>query len=152
VEAYNYFLLALKDLREGSNAVASPTDRSIEGGQVQVESEEPQTLSEAELLLNSARTHRESGNLNQAVANLEKALELEPANPEILQELESTQEELKKLITLHLNEGIKLFNQEELEEAIQEWEKVLELDPANKQAANYREQAEKRLNALKATE
>ena len=144
VEAYNYFLQALTQLR-GESAEAEPfveeeADRGIQ---------QDAGPSESESLLTSAAVQRESGNIKEAIRLLEEAGELEPNNAEIARELEAARDEMKKLITSHLNEGIKLFNQEALEEAIQEWDKVLELDPANKQAANYREQAEKRLNALK---
>ena len=147
VEAYNYFLQSLTQLRGESAEVEMSPETESRGIP-----EEPEDIapSEAENLVASAEVQRESGNIKEAIRLLEEAEELEPNNHYIGRELESARDEMKKLITSHLNEGIKLFNQEALEEAIQEWDKVLELDPANKQAANYREQAEKRLNALKA--
>ncbi len=145
VEAYNYFLQALTQLR-GESPEVEVEAPAEEGRGV----EQDAGPSEVENLLASAAAQRESGNIKEAIRLLEEAGELEPNNVEIARELETAQDDMKKLITSHLNEGIKLFNQEALEEAIQEWDKVLELDPANKQATNYREQAEKRLNALKA--
>jgi tetratricopeptide (TPR) repeat protein len=148
VEAYNYFLQSLAQLREESAEVelsSGPEPRTLQPPELV----EP-APSETDNLRASAAVQQESGNLKEAIRLLEEAGELEPNNAEIVQELETARDEMKKLITDHLNEGIKLFNQEALEEAIQEWDKVLDLDPANKQAAKYREQAEKRLNALKA--
>ena len=144
VEAYNYFLQALTQLR-GESAEAEQLVGPVRG----LEQNTDPGPSEVENLVMSAAVQRESGNIKEAIRLLEEAGELEPNNRDIARELEAARDEIKKLITSHLNEGIKLFNQEALEEAIEEWKKVLELDPSNKQAANYREQAEKRLNALK---
>jgi len=141
LEAYDYFLRSLTILQRGSSG-----DEIVASS---IPIQENSTTSEIEALIRTAKTHREAGKLKEAILTYEQALQLNPGYPEIDQQLEETRDELKKLITAHLNEGIKLFNQEALEEAILEWDKVLELDSSNQQAANYRAQAEKRLNALK---
>ena len=144
VDVYDYIVRSIANLRGGSVAendtVITPEEN---------DSEEALTTSEVESLLNTAKTYREAEDLKKSVDVYEQALRLEPGNVEIVQELEKIRDDIKKLITAHLNEGIKLFNQEALEEAILEWDKVLELDSENQQAINYRAQAEKRLNALK---
>jgi tetratricopeptide (TPR) repeat protein len=93
--------------------------------------------------------YRETGKLNKAIASFKEALKYEPNNAEAALYLQETQDELDVLITDHLNKGIKYFNEDALEDAIREWNKVLELDPSHQEAAEYKEKAQKRLDALK---
>jgi len=93
--------------------------------------------------------HRKAGKFKKAIASFEQALEIEPENAEAAQYLQETQNELDELVMSHLNKGIKYFEQDALEDAIREWDKVLELDPSNEKAAEYKKRAQKRLDALK---
>ncbi|PIE28972.1 hypothetical protein CSA57_10955 [candidate division KSB3 bacterium] len=150
VEAYNYFLQSLIQLQGKRANVEKPVVAKNQGRQPPESGRS--SLSEAEKLRASATAQYKAGNIKEAIRLLEKAELAEPNNRKIAQELEIARTALKELITTHLNEGIKLFNEDSLEEAIQEWDKVHELDPGNKQAIKYREKAEKRLNALKNTQ
>ena len=141
VEAYNYIFQAITNLQQRTSDAEGIFEENIS----------PQrdlSASEVEALLKTAEAYREAGDLKEAITVLEQAGQVNPGNQKISQQLEEVRNEFKEVITAYLNEGIKLFNQEALEEAIVEWDKVLELEPDNKQAANYRAQAEKRLNAL----
>ena len=112
-------------------------------------SEQPEsTQSEAGLLIQTGISYRDAGEVKKAIAAFEQAYQLVPEDPQTVKYLEETQDALKKLITAHLNEGIKLFNQDSLENAIIEWDKVLELDPSNRQAAEYKRRAQTMLNTL----
>jgi len=93
--------------------------------------------------------HRKAGKFKKAIASFKQALEIEPKNAEAAQYLQETQNELDELVMSYLNKGIKFFEQEALEDAIREWDKVLELDPSNQKAAEYKKRAQKRLDALK---
>lgn len=57
--------------------------------------------------------------------------------------------ELNETINIHLKNGIDYFQKEELELAIKEWKIVLELDPYNKTAADYKARAEAILEKMK---
>ncbi len=144
LEAYNYILQAITNLQRGIRAI----DPTAEEPPQETQTPQDRETSEIDALMATALSYKEVGDMRKAIVVFEQAVELAPGNQEIVQQLESTRDELKKSITAHLNEGIRLFNQEALEEAIAEWEKVLDLDPNNEQAANYRQQAEKRLKAL----
>lgn len=141
VEAYNYIFQAITSLQQRTSDAAGIFEEDISF-------QENLSASEVEALLKTAEAYREAGNLKEAITVLEQAEQVNPGNQEISQQLEEVRNDFKEVITAYLNEGIKLFNQEALEEAIVEWDKVLELEPDNKQAANYKAQAEKRLNAL----
>ncbi len=93
--------------------------------------------------------YRKAGKLKKAIAAFRQALKLEPKNTEAANQLQETQNELNALIDLHLKQGIKYFTQENLQDAISEWNIVLELDPSNKEAADYKERAQRKLDALK---
>lgn len=168
-EAYDYFMAATARMREANSAITS--DMLAEHSQqasaeisapsssaINVTTQPPSTagiseqstseVSDAEHFIQTGLKLRESGELKKALSLFENAAQLDPENPEIAQYIETTNLELQKLITFHLNEGIKQFNQEALENAIAEWNKVLELEPSNTQASEYKKRAEQMLEAL----
>lgn len=63
--------------------------------------------------------------------------------------LAKARKERDRAVDLHLKKGIGFFQEEEMEKAIAEWEAVLELDPSNKTAADYKYRAEVILDRLK---
>ncbi len=93
--------------------------------------------------------HREAGNLKKAMASFEQALGTDPKNAEAAQYLQETQNELDALIESYLKQGIKYFTDDALQEAMAEWNKVLELDPSNAKALDYKERTQNKLDALK---
>lgn len=141
-EAYEYFIRAASAIKGGTPIVKTEPEESP--GQKQKDTD----TDKAETLIQQGLNARKAGNLNAAITAFEEAGRLAPQNREIQEYLETTRDDLKKLITFHLNEGIKFFNKEALEDAILEWEKVLEVDPDNPQALEYRERAKKMLDAL----
>ena len=144
-QAYTYFVRATEYLRRGTSEVDPVSVPLFPEEDI---AEENTQVSEAQSLLQTAIASREAGELKTAIATFEQAYQLDPENSRIIDELEETRDELKKLVTAHLNEGIKHFNQDALEAAILEWEKVLELDPSNRQAGEYKKRAETMLETL----
>jgi tetratricopeptide (TPR) repeat protein len=144
-EAYRYFVRATENVRRGTSAVEVLTTNQSPEQPEQLDSSEQ---TEIQNLIQTGKSYQKEGELKKAIATFEQAYQLAPENPEIFEYLEETRYELKKTITAYLNEGIKLFNQDSLEGAILEWNKVLELDPSNRQAAEYKERAETMLNTL----
>jgi tetratricopeptide (TPR) repeat protein len=138
-EAYQYFMHASDNVRRGIADGESTSEPSAPG-------EQPKP--EVQILLENGVASREAGEIKQAIATFEQAYQLAPDDPQIGKYLDETRDELRKLITAHLNEGIKQFNQDALKEAILEWDKVLELDPANRQAIGYKKRAQDMLNTL----
>jgi tetratricopeptide (TPR) repeat protein len=138
-EAYQYFGRASENVRRG-----------IADGEMIPEPLTPgeQPKSEVQILMEAGVGYREAGEIKQALATFEQAYQLTPDDPQIVKYLDETRDDLQKLITAHLNEGIKQFNQDALKEAILEWDKVLELDPVNRQAIDYKKRAQDMLNTL----
>ncbi len=139
-EAYEYFIRAANAMREGTSRSRRDLEERLE--QDRKEERESENLSQQGIIVWKA------GDLKSAIAFFEQALQLAPQNRDIQNYLDQTRDEFQKQITFHLNEGIKFFNREALEDAILEWEKVLDLDPDNSQALEYRRRAEKMLDAL----
>jgi len=104
--------------------------------------------SDVQSIIQEGKAYHEKGELKKAIASFEQALKLEPGNTDAATQLQATQDELKASVDSHLKQGIKYFNQENLEDAMTEWKKVLELDPTNKDALDYKEKTQKRLDAL----
>jgi len=148
-EAYEYFMRAMLNIQQGTTTSPEPQPQPNQPTPPAERSAPAET--ELDTLLRTAQAHREAGKLNDALAGFEQAAQLARGNPAIAQQIVATREELEKAISTHLNEGIRYFNREALEEAIAEWQKVLALDPTHQQALNYKKQAEKRLEALSAT-
>jgi tetratricopeptide (TPR) repeat protein len=138
-EAYQYFVHASDNVRRGASTGESAPEPSAPG-------EQPK--SDVQILMETGVAYREAGEIKQAIATFEQAYQLAPDDPQIVKSLDETRDDLRKLITAHLNEGIKQFNQDALKEAILEWDKVLELDPSNRQASDYKKRAQDMLNTL----
>lgn len=105
--------------------------------------------SDVQSLIQQGIAHREAGELREAITSFKKALEIEPKNAKATQYLKETQQERDALVEKHLNQGIEHFTNEDLQDAMKEWNKVLELDPSNKKALEYKEKTQNRLDALK---
>ncbi len=142
-KAYEYFVSATENVRRGIS-VGEKFPAQFPERSEQVDQEQ----SEVQILIQNGLSYREIGDLKKAITIFEQAYQLDPTNPKVAEYLQETRDDLKKVITAHLNEGIKLFNQDSLEGAILEWNKVLKLDPSNRQAAEYKERAETMLDTL----
>ena len=90
----------------------------------------------------------EAGQVNKAIASFEKAKKQDPNNAEAAQYLQKARAKREELIQQHLNQGIEYFRKEQLEEAMREWNAVLELDPNHAEALANKERTQKMLDAL----
>ena len=89
-----------------------------------------------------------NGQINEAIASFEKALKIDPNNSQASQYLNDAKEQKKQLITGHLHKGIEYFTEEQLEQAMAEWDAVLALDPNNEDALKYKKRTQAMLDAL----
>lgn len=78
----------------------------------------------------------------KAIEEFSAALKALPAYMNTAELLDRAKKERSRAIDDHLRKGIAYFQNEEMEMAIREWEAVLELDPSNKVAADYKDRAE----------
>lgn len=78
---------------------------------------------------------RESGNLKEAAAKLDKASSLDPDNAEIKDYRAKVKEEWQQRTAKEIRdangEGVRLYAAGRIKEAIEIWEKALETDPSN---------------------
>lgn len=109
----------------------------------------------AQVLLAIARCHDLEGDRNQAIATVERVLEQDPANVQALQLIadllgregreEEAQTYLDRLpeteeipVDILLNQGIRFYNDEKLDQALENFERVIRRQPETADAYYYR--------------
>lgn len=83
-----------------------------------------------------------SGKYNKAIKHFSAALADVPDYKDAEVFLNLVRLKRKNYIDFHMKKGVTLFQKEELELAIKEWNGVLAMDPGNKEAAEYKKRAE----------
>jgi tetratricopeptide (TPR) repeat protein len=160
-------LKELEDLKEVEKPEGPKSEKESEsqkelgnpqgsGSQKELENQkEPESLKELDIqddvkkILEKGLSYKERQAYTEAIAEFEKALNLDPNNAQAQTYLEETKTTLQKQVALHLNEGIRYFNDQQLEKAIAEWDKVLALSPDNQKAKDYRKRAHTMLEKLR---
>ncbi|MFH1755870.1 MAG: hypothetical protein ABIA59_09225, partial [Candidatus Latescibacterota bacterium] len=148
----NIKALAPKDQR-ADNAIAR-IQRKIEN-----QSEDLRTKSQRLLIVNlygDALKAYNEGKYESAIYDLEEILRLEPSHQEAKTLLARanrkitplTEEEEAAIRRLYLS-GMQYFAKDQYPEAIAEWEKILEIDPANESVRKNIEEAQERLKQIK---
>jgi Tfp pilus assembly protein PilF len=99
-------------------------------------------------IIQEGTAYRAQGDFKKAIASFEQALKLEPKNTFASTQLQETKDEMGSAIDTHIKQGIKYFTQENLQAAMREWNWVLNVDPANKDALDYKARTQKQLDAL----
>lgn len=117
---------------------------------------EPQRSPEKEDIEALANTHYLKGKVyldaksyQKAIEEFNAALKLVPAYADAKELLNRAKGERDREVDYHLKKGIGYFQREDMNLAIEEWDLVLELDPLNRKAAEYKERAETILDRLK---
>jgi len=82
-----------------------------------------------------------------AIAKWEQVLQYFPNHAQTRQWIERTRNEIAKQISIQelINKGTELYNNNELERAVEEWKKVLDIDPDNAEVENLLTEASARL-------
>ena len=127
----------------GTRRMAGYTVRKKE----QSESEDPEVLANNHYL--KGKIYLEARVYQKAIEEFNSALRLLPSYMDTQQFLARAKKELGKEVDYRFKRGINYFQKEELELAIREWDAVLELDPGNMKAAEYRSRAEAIMERLK---
>jgi len=94
------------------------------------------------------KLYLESNSYAVAIQEFSAVLKYVPAYMNTKDLLALAIKERDKAVDRHLKKGIGFFQKEEMEKAIREWDAVLELDPVNKDALDYRYRAEMILERL----
>ncbi len=100
-------------------------------------------------LLNQAKTSYQSGNYMSALSAVNKLLRADPRNEEAKQLKDKILAVLRANLNTYLSSGIELYNNNEYEKAIAEFDKVLAVEPYNGVATDYRNKAVSKLEAIR---
>ncbi len=103
----------------------------------------------ANMHYNKGRIYLSSGTYNKAIDEFNLVLKYIPGHADAKKLLERARAERENSISAHFKKGIGYFEAEQMELAIKEWDVVLELDPDNKTAADYRSRADAIIKQLK---
>ncbi len=103
---------------------------------------------DTEKIIQTGLRQLEAGEINKAIASFEKAVAIEPDNSQAETYLQKAREMRDQLIEESLHQGIKYFSQEQLEDAMREWDKILELNPSHEEALKYKKRTKTMLDAL----
>ena len=109
--------------------------------------EEPEDIANTHYL--KGKIYLDSKAYAKAIEEFSAALKVLPAYMDTTELLSRARKERDKAVDIRFRKGIAYFQNEEMEMAIKEWEAVLELDPSNKVAADYKYRAEVIMERLK---
>ncbi len=96
-----------------------------------------------------------SGKYNRAIRHFKAALKAMPDYKDAGVLLKMARLERQHFIDFHIKKGVTLFQKEELDKAVKEWNSVLAMDPGNTEAADYKKRAEaiqKKVRKIKDTQ
>lgn len=102
--------------------------------------DDPEDLANLHYL--KGKVYLESRAYARAIEEFTLAVRIVPSYMNAKELLERSKTERDKAVDKHLKKGIAHFQSEEMELAIKEWDMVLELDPSNRVAADYKNRAE----------
>lgn len=119
---------------EKKSAAAAAVKRMI------VKEDAPEDLANLHYL--KGKIYLESSAYHRAIEEFTAALRIVPSYMNAKALLEKAVSERDKAVEKHLRSGIAYFQSEEMELAIKEWDAVLDLDPSNRVAADYKYRAE----------
>lgn len=100
---------------------------------------DPEALADAHY--SQGKAYLESGEYSNAIDELNAAVKLLPGYLDAKALLGRAILEKERAIDQHFKKGIRYFQEEEMELAVKEWDAVLELDPDNEKAAEYKARA-----------
>ncbi len=97
------------------------------------------------ILYGLGRTQFEQRRYAESYQTLTQLAKLAPADPDVASLVRQARD---RLIQYHYSQGLRLYQEEKVEEAIAEWRLVVELDPQHASARRNLEQAERLLKGL----
>ncbi len=90
----------------------------------------------------------QSGDLSTAQKEYTKVLRLSPGHPEVVRQLGALKAVIQQESEKYYAEGKTFFDQNDMDQAIRLWSKILEIDPANERAQKKIEEAKIKKNTL----
>lgn len=101
--------------------------------------------------VSQARQYREEKKLKKEIDEWTAALRIDDENLEVKHELDSAKERIPDEANRLYRAALDLYSQEKIEEAVNMWHRVLELDPSHERTLNLLPKAERKLEELKAS-
>jgi tetratricopeptide (TPR) repeat protein len=141
-------ILALKKIEVISDAMRN--DRPVHSekkSRKNTREDSPEDLANTHYL--KGKIYLDSRAYAKSIEEFSAVLKIFPAYINTDELLARAKKERDKAVDAHFRKGIAYFQSEEMEMAIKEWEAVLELDPSNKVAADYKDRAEVIMERLK---
>lgn len=93
--------------------------------------------------------HLDADKLAPAIEELEAITKIITSYRDAEALLDEARNRRDREVDIYLKKGISYFQEEELEKAIEAWDMVLELDPANETALDYKSRAERVMERLR---
>jgi tetratricopeptide (TPR) repeat protein len=143
-------ILALKKVETISDALRSggkPSQADKRQARKNNKEEQPEDIANTHYL--KGKIYLDSRAYAKAIEEFTSVLKILPAYMNTKDLLSRARKERDKAVDERFRKGIAYFQNEEMEMAIKEWEAVLELDPSNKVAADYKYRAEVIMERLK---
>lgn len=143
--------MALFDARLWSRAVeAFERVLEVDPGNKLAASKRNQALSMIDLkdLYEQGERYYGRGQFVQAMELFDRVLAKDPNHVEAKRYLDNSQRQLHLKIEQHFNRGLSYYANEDYDNAIKEWERVLAFSPDHAQSLEYRQQARQKLEAL----
>jgi len=128
---------AAKKRKKAAKDAPSSTANTADG---RTQAKDPSTEKAARYA--KAKLFIEAGDYSKAIEELNAVLDIDPGYEEAEALLENAVEERDREVEGFIHKGMLYFNAEEMDLAIREWDRALELDPDNEKAADYRSRAE----------
>lgn len=151
VESHMRNAMSLFDARLWSRAVeAFERVLEVEPSNKLAASKRNQALSMIDLkdLYEQGERYYNRGQFTQAMELFDRVLAKDPNHVEAKRYLDNSQRQLHLKIEQHFNRGLTYYANEDYDNAIKEWERVLAFNPEHAQSLQYREQARQKLEAL----
>lgn len=146
--AKNRIRLLQDALRDGRRVDIEPSaEARVKKQEREKEKENPDT--EADNHYMKGKILLEVNSYAKAIEEFQAVLKYDPSYMDAKELLAKSIKERDQAVEAHLKKGMGYFQKENMEKAIKEWDIVLELDPVNKDALDYRYRAEVILDRLK---
>lgn len=127
-------LVKRKDYIESKNVLEKAAQLSPKNAEVKTSLTKVNNILESEKVFKLAMENNNSGNLEAAYLGFRRVLELNRNHPQASEYYKKTKD---IVVTKHHKKALKLFRAQQLNAAIKEWEKLLQLDPENDLAKIY---------------
>lgn len=110
--------------------------------------DETLSMINADSLRQNGRRHFEQGDYLEALDSFNGVLEVRPNDSQVAELREQCRIQLNEMAEKSFNQGLSYYVEEKYEQAIEMWEETILFNPDHQDAKDYKERAQKRIDAL----